>query len=50
MENIIAGDSCSTKVKLPVVFDGVKTLWKKEKMLVTSIFSFSNNDTEGLFP
>ena len=24
-------------------FDGLKTLWEKEKMLVTSIFSFSHN-------
>ena len=29
MENIIAGDSCSTKVKLPVIFDGVKNSLEK---------------------
>ena len=27
---------------MKLVFDEVETLWKKEKMLVTSIFSFTN--------
>ena len=31
------------------VFDKVETLWKKEKMLVTSIFSFSLNVFERFF-
>ena len=35
---------------LNLSFMGVKTLWEKEKMLVTSIFSFSRNVLKGFIP
>ena len=31
------------------VSDGVENIWKKEKMLITSIFSFSHNVFKGFF-
>ena len=31
------------------VFDGLKSLWEKEKMLLTSTISFSHNVSEDFF-
>ena len=38
-----ADDESNLVEKLNLFWQGYKTLWKKEKMLVTSIFSFSHN-------
>ena len=38
-----ADDKINVANMMIFVFDRVKTLWEKEKMLVTSIFSFSLN-------
>ena len=39
---------CITKNQ-NLFWEGLKTLWEKEKMLVTSIFSFSQNVFKRLF-
>ena len=38
-----ADDKITVTKKLKFVLGRVKTLWEKEKMLVTSIFSFSHD-------
>ena len=38
-----ADDKCNVAKMMIFVFDSSEKLWEKEKMLVTSIFSFSHN-------
>ena len=44
-----AGDKCNVAKMMIFVFDSSEKLWEKEKMLVTSIFSFSHNVFRWLF-
>ena len=44
-----ADDKLNVNEKMEFVLEGLKTLLEKEKMLVTSIFSFSNNVFKRLF-
>ena len=41
--NASADDKVSVTPMIGCVFEGLKTLWEKEKMLVTGIFSFSHD-------
>ena len=44
-----ADNKINVNEKLKIVLGRVETLWEKEKMLVTSIFSFSQNVFQGFF-
>ena len=46
----LADDKINVIEKLKIVIGRVKTMWEKEKMLVTSIFSFSHNVGKSLSP
>ena len=45
-----AEDEINVTEKLKLFWEGQKTLWKKEKMLVTSIFSFPHSVFKKLLP
>ena len=45
-----AGDKLTVTRNMKFVFHSVENSWKQEKMLVTSIFSISNNVFKWLYP